>query len=195
MLLLTICRRTALESDSVTMALKLPASTGEALLTGEAGDSACVVAYPLLATPAILKRFKANNAWLACRCVASGKAETSGTQFLKAASQPDLHCLLIADMPVVEGAAELNAMQDKDVCMLPIPCNSPAVAAAFAHRRRHALHQLQSPCQKALGAAEAAQGTHSASTLLADEEPQDMQVSPFHLVGLNAAGELCKLNS
>lgn len=97
-------------------------------------------------------------------------------------------------MPLVEGVAELNALQDEDVCMLPIPCNSPAVAAAVAYRRRHALHQLHSPCQEALCGAEAAQGSHSASTLLADDEPQDMQVSPFHLVGLNAAGELCKVS-
>lgn len=95
MLLLTICRRAALESGGVTMTLKLPASTGEALLIGEAGDAACLVASPLLATPTIFKRFKANNAWLACRCVASGRAETSCTQFLNAASQPDLHCLQI----------------------------------------------------------------------------------------------------
>ena len=35
------------------MTLTLPASTGEALLVGEAGDSACLVASPLPATPTI----------------------------------------------------------------------------------------------------------------------------------------------
>ena len=78
-------------------------------------------------------------------------------------------------MTSVEGMAELNALKDEDVCMLPIPCNSPAVAAALAHRRRQALHQLHTHCQGRLCGA---QGCHSASTLLAEDEPQDMQVSP-----------------
>ena len=105
--------------------------------------------------------------------------------------QADLHHLLVADMLLLE---ELNALQDEDICMLPIPCNSPAVAAAVAHRRRHALHHLRAHCQEALCGAEAAHGCHSSLTLLADDEPQDMQVSPFHLAALKAAGELCKVN-
>ena len=177
----------------MAVTLRLPAPAGEALLTGEAGESAGLVAL-LSSHSHYVGGDKADNAWLACRCAASGRAEPSGTRCLEAASQHDLHCLLVADMPSVEDMAELNALQGEDVCMLPIPCNSPAVAAAVAHRRRHALNLLHTQCKEVLCGAEAAQECHSAATALADDEPQDMQVSPLHLVALNAAGELRKVS-